>query len=284
MPSCLIRGADFHYELAGDAEPVLTLVHGGLAHSAVWRSQVPPLSLHARVLSLDLRGYGESGGADSGCTVAGWARDLIGLWDALELESSYLLGFSLGGMIAQEVALLAPERVAGLVLQSTSARLDEDARRAFMLRADVVEATGLAEELATHLQRAFSPRFLAEQPELVECYRREVARTDPAVLAASFRAVASFHRLDELPRISCPTLVLAGEEDQGGFARDALALRATIPNAALAILAGVGHTIHLEAPSTFTTMVRDFVDSRGTVQFERRGSFGEPLGEPGTAT
>lgn len=253
--------AALHHELHGEEGPWLTLVHGGLVHSGSWKRQVADLARWCRLLTYDLRGYGRSPSAPPAHGVGGHTADLLTLWDELGIESSAVLGFSLGGLIAQDVALSAPRRVGALVLVSTSGRLDDAARHAFLERAHSVDADGLGDELGAHVERAFSPGFREQQPEVVARYAGEIARADATVLADTFRAVATFDRLDELGEIGCPTLVLAGEHDEGMHSGHARELASRIPDATLVVVPGVGHTMHVEAPTTFNQIVADFVTS-----------------------
>ncbi len=234
----------------------LTLVHGGLVGAATWSRQAAALAPAARVLTYDLRGY--SNGDAPAATVAEHARDLIELWNACEIERGFIAGFSMGGLIAQEVALAEPERVAGLVLVSTAARVGDPARRAYLERAAEIDAHGLEPSLDALIDRTFSSGFRATQPELTARYRQQVASTSPRAITATFRAVARYDRLAEVGRIRCPVLVVAGDEDAAMGVPTAAELRDRIPGASLVVLRGAGHTIHIERPSTFAHLVSDF--------------------------
>lgn len=259
MPSVQASRQALYREFAGEREPWLTLVHGGLVDSVTWERQVAALSGVACVLTYDLRGYGRSPTPTTTPTIEDHACDLIELWDAVGVSRGFVAGFSLGGLIAQEVTLSAPGRVEGLMLASTAARLPIDVRRGYLERAAVVEAGGIEAELEAHLERAFSRRFHEQQPELIARYRSRVAATSREAIASSLRAVASFDRLDDLPAIRCPTLVIAGAEDHGMPVAGAARLVERMPSARLAVLRGVGHTVHVEAPSSFNHLVGDFL-------------------------
>jgi pimeloyl-ACP methyl ester carboxylesterase len=112
----------------------VTLVHGGLALSVTWDDQAARLSRVARVLTFDLRGFGESAWVGGEYGVAALARDLLGLHDALGIRRSIVVGFSLG-MVALEAALQAPGHVAALMLVGTAARMTEAASARFLARA-----------------------------------------------------------------------------------------------------------------------------------------------------
>jgi pimeloyl-ACP methyl ester carboxylesterase len=239
--------------------PWVTLVHGGLAGARSWRHATLALAAWARVLVYDLRGYGENAAAAAPRDVAAHAGDLLDVWRAAGIERSHLVGFSMGGMIAQQVALEAPARVDRLVLESTAARVDDATAAGFRERAAALDGPDGAATLDGHVARAFSPRFAEEQPEVVARYRREVAATDPAVAAHNFRAIADFDRARDLHRVEAPTLVLAGAEDPAMGGERAAELCAAIPGAASIVVPRLGHTLHVEAPSTFTYLLADFL-------------------------
>jgi 3-oxoadipate enol-lactonase len=237
--------------------PGLTLIHGGLVGAATWSRQAAVLAPVAQVLTYDLRGYDDD--APPASTVAEHARDLIALWDARGVERGFVVGFSMGGLIAQEIALAAPERVAGLVLASTAGRVGEPARSGYLERAAEIDAHGLEPSLDALLDRTFSRGFRERQPELTARYRRQVAATPPRAITATFRAVARHDRLSDLGAIDCPALVVAGDEDVAMGVASATELRDRLPEASLVVLRGAGHTLHLERPSTFAHLVSDFL-------------------------
>ena len=259
MSRARVTDTGLAHATSGDTGPWLTLIHGGLVASSTWRHPVRSLEDWARILTYDLRGYGESGPAPKAYTVAHHAEELLRLWDSVGIREGFIAGFSFGGLVAQEVALTAPERVTGLVLVSTTARLDEYARRAVLERASAVETAHGEVEVDDHLRRAFSPTFVDRQPEVVANYRRQILATPSKVVAQMLRALAEFDRADALQAIRCPTLVTAGEEDPGMGVESAREMVARIPHARLVVLAAHGHTIHVEAPSTFSHLIADFL-------------------------
>ena len=251
---------NLYYELHGQMSPWLTFVHGGLVDSRTWQQGLPSLAF-CRTLTYDLRGYGRSGKPEMDWDISDHARDLLGLWDELGIAQSILLGFSLGGFVSQETAVTAPERVSGLILVSTAARLDQAARAVFLARAAELAHGPIDVELAHHVRRAFSLKFRESQAEAVSDYANDIARNERHVIAHTFDSIASFDQLDQLSLITCPTLILVGEYDEGmhvGYARE---LAQRISGAKLVTVSGVGHTIHVEAPNVFYELVGEFVKS-----------------------
>jgi 3-oxoadipate enol-lactonase len=235
------------------------LIHGGLASSAAWGRGVDDLEREMRVVTYDLRGYGGEPDSSSAIGVEEHARDLVEVWDAAGVRKSYLAGFSFGGMIALELAITAPERVAGLVLVSTAAVVDDERRRTYLDRAAGIREGNGPAMLADHVGLAFSEGFRDAHPEALEDYRSHVLSNDPLAAAGTFEAVAGFDRVSDLASIRCPTLVVAGGEDAGMGPRTGRTMYDAIPGAQMVVLPGRGHTIHIESPVTFSHLITDFV-------------------------
>lgn len=253
-----------HHETHGDSGPWITLLHGGLAASPTWDRQVRDLSPNltdvARVLTLDLRGYGKSPRPeDDDFGIPSMARDVVALWDRLGIQASAVVGFSMGGFVAQALTLDHPSRVRALILVSTAAGLTPAGADAFARRADEIDRAGLARELDTHIANAFTDSFREQQPELLDQYTRHVAANDPEVVAASFRCLTEFDRSADLDRIDCPALVVCGELD-GQLGPDAAGpLADRIPAAERVTIPDVGHTLQVENPNAFNGVVMDFL-------------------------
>lgn len=261
MPFSTVRGVRLYYEQHGSLGSWLTLIHGGLVHSGSWQRQVSELASGCRVLTYDVRGYGRSERPPGGYTIPDFAQDLRALWDDLGIEQGFVLGFSMGGFVAQLAALQWPERVAGLILVSTAAGLDERAREAFRERAAVAEHSGLEQERSVHVQRAFSPRFRDSTPDFIAAYANEIVQNDRHAFAQTFRGLAGFESRERLGEIRCATLILAGELDEAIPPPAARELNERIPGSKLVLLPGIGHTIHIEDPATFNRLVSEFVTS-----------------------
>ncbi|HNO65923.1 MAG TPA: alpha/beta hydrolase, partial [Tepidiformaceae bacterium] len=123
MPYVPTRDIITYYEEAGSGRP-LVLIRGLGSDLQAWSLQVPELAKHFRVITYDNRGAGRTGAPDKPYTIAGMADDLAALLDALDIPTACILGYSMGGMIAQEFALKHPARVEKLILLGTSAGLD----------------------------------------------------------------------------------------------------------------------------------------------------------------
>lgn len=192
---------------------------------------------------------------------AAWAQALAAALDARGLGQVDLLGHSIGGMVAQEFALTYPERVRRLVLYATTP--------AFGGRDPAFAQQFLADRLAP-LQAGKTMRELGEQSiagmlgaTASDAARAEVveamASTPPEAYIATVTTLTSFNRIAELPRIACPTLLLAGERDPLAPVKTMQRMADAIPDARLAVLPQGGHLAHLEYPAEFAAAVRGFL-------------------------
>jgi pimeloyl-ACP methyl ester carboxylesterase len=231
-----------------------------------WGYQHAKLSAQYRVIAFDNRGSGRSETPDGTWTTRLMAEDTLGLMDQLGIESAHVLGVSLGGMIAQEVALAAPERVRSLQLYCTAARPD----RYMLALWDNLRAVraGLGREAA---QRAmalwlFGVTTFNERPEFVDMLLYAAsAQTYPQSDAGFMRqgdAVTTHDALDRLPSITCPTLVGVGDEDLLAPLRFSREIARAIPHAEIRTIARAGHALFWEQPAEFNTLCLTFLAKR----------------------
>ena len=251
-----------YYLEAGSGEPLLLIMGFGGDHTA-WALQMGALSACHRVIAFDNRGVGRTGAPDHRYTTAMMARDALGLLDALSIDRAHVIGVSMGGMIAQELALERPERVRSLHLGCTLARPD-----AYMLALNAAwreMRIGLGREatLRTLGLWLFSPVTYAERPDLVEALlQNALANPYPQSLAGFLRqgeAVASHNALDRLPAIRCPTLVSVAEDDILVPPRFSWEIVARIRGAELRVVPTAGHGYFLERPDVFNRLCLEFL-------------------------
>ena len=243
----------------GAGEP-LVLVAGLGAKGTSWRPFLETAARHFRVLTFDNRGSGRAPAASPSVAIRDFADDLLRLLDALGLERVRLVGRSMGGMIAQELVLRAPERVTRLVLVSTAARADAHLQRVFELWAELAER-GVPAELRHRaaLLWCLGARALAEEGAAAAYLQRKSRADRPRDYALQARACAAHDALDRLGGLGVPTLVVGGSDDRLTPPAHAEALARAIPAAELAIVHAAGHLPYLEAPSAFAAGVLEFL-------------------------
>ncbi|MBO0702612.1 MAG: alpha/beta fold hydrolase [Candidatus Dormibacteraeota bacterium] len=247
----------------GSGPPVLVLHGLGDDHRAL-RRLVPELSLRHRVIAPDLRGHGGTSLGHPEGTLAQLATDVVTLLDTLGLDQVDLVGFSLGGTIALQVALQAPERVGRLVGVATSSRVGRRALAWYEDRARVADS-GVA-ALRTALAEDMGTLFLPGSPLMSDHLRlREEATADPRGFANACRANLALGEapLDSaLPRITSPALLIAARQDPLCPPRAAEIVAAGIPGARLEVVDGTGHEIPVERPEALARHLLDFLDAR----------------------
>jgi 2-succinyl-6-hydroxy-2,4-cyclohexadiene-1-carboxylate synthase len=234
----------------------LVLLHGfGGTHRA-WDPVLPELDRERySALVPDLRGHGTKS-AVRPISFDGCVADVL----AAAPDEFVLCGYSLGGRVAQHVALAAPERVTRLVLVSTSGGIEDDAARA----ARVEEDQRFAADLETMTIEQYADRWMATplfdgtSPEAARWWRQDLLRNDPAALAAVLQAIgggAMPPLWDRLGALTMPVSVVVGERD-GKFVAWAERYRAVLPQAEVHVVGGAGHGLPREAPRELAALIQ----------------------------
>ncbi len=247
------------YEWHGAGEP-LVLVAGLGGKGTSWRPFLEQAARHYRVLCFDLPGSGRAPAAPEDATIKSFAAEALRLFAHLGLERFRLVGRSMGGMIAQEIALAAPWRVDRLVLVSTCGKSDPHLAEVFRLWARMAEL-GVPAEIR---HRSSMLWCLGAGALSDEASRRAylVARREgdrPVDYAVQARACASHDALDRLDSLRVPTLVVGGGDDRLTPPALAEQLAKAIPGAELEIVPDAGHLSYLETPETFQRIVLEFL-------------------------
>jgi pimeloyl-ACP methyl ester carboxylesterase len=256
-----------YYEIHGSGFPLI-LIRGLGSNADHWYSQTPAFSKQSKVIIFDNRGIGRSGGSKSHFDIPELAKDTVALMDAIEVPIAHILGLSLGGMIAQEVALSYPDRIRGLVLASAHC----GGKR--VVRVSDAGVSVMPEELYSNTrdrkQKAtemmFSKKTLAGAPEVVENYLDVSSRYPPSeeVLQKMRNSVQAYDSFERLPLIQAPTLVISGEDDILVAPENSRILAARIPGAQLEIIKEGGHQLLIEKPDESNRIIMDFlIESTG---------------------
>jgi pimeloyl-ACP methyl ester carboxylesterase len=260
-----VNGVNLRYEVTGQGPP-LCLIIGYRQHGAAWPQDfVSRLARHFTVLTFDNRGTGLSDKPTSGYAIDVMARDVVGLFDQLGWTTAHVLGFSMGGAIAQELAIGNPERVARLVLMATfpGGFLGMPAPWPVLRRLFDIEGLSPEEAARQVWPAIYSAAYLARHADAVEAQmRREIARPTPDYVAkAQSLAIRSFSSAFRLWQIQAPTLVATGTEDQVVPPANSRILASAIPGAQLALVPDLGHRAIWEAPEEISDIVTDFLTS-----------------------
>jgi 2-succinyl-6-hydroxy-2,4-cyclohexadiene-1-carboxylate synthase len=269
MSLIAVNGLHFNVEETGDGPPLL-LLHGFTGSIRSWGAHTPVLASVQRVIAVDLIGHGQSDAPED------WRRysmehcvaDLLALLDILDVADFDLLGYSMGGRVALQLAAAAPERIKRLIVESGSPGLEDAAEREARIAADeqlaqTIEGDGL-EAFVDLWERL--PLF-ASQVRLPADVRARVRAqrlaSEPRGLANSLRGMGTGRQTslwERLTSLQMPALLLAGALD-AKYCELARQMATRLPHAAVRTIAEVGHTTHLEQPDAFQQAVLNFLNS-----------------------
>ena len=238
------------WELHGRG-PTVALVHGFGLNRAMWQWQLPALTPRFSVLTYDLLGHGESAPPAGAPTLAMFSGQLLRLMDRCGVERAAVVGFSLGGMIARRFALDRPDRLSALAILNSPHDRSPAERDAVRARVRQTQEHGPSANVDSALERWFTPAFRAEAPEAIALVRKWITGNDPAVYPQIYRVLAEGDAeiAHGLERITCPTLVMTGEDDPGNTPAMSRAMAGLIPRARLVILPGLRHMALAESPA-----------------------------------
>ena len=257
MAQRTVNGARLFYEEQGAGETVL-LLHGIGSSGLDWEYQVPEFAKHYRVIVPDLRGFGRSEHRPP-FSVEQWAADAWALLDSLGVERCHLLGYSMGGAVAMQMALDQPRRIQRLVLSNTLPSLRPDGWRKRWLLVYRLLMMGLLgpQRLSDAVGWKLFPRD--DQRELRQrVAARNGAFNDRVTYLRAGRALVAWSVQDRMAQLTMPTLVLAAEQDYFSVADTEAFVRA-LPNARLKTFAGTRHGLPLEAPVDYNRTVLEFL-------------------------
>ncbi|MFE0751074.1 alpha/beta fold hydrolase [Gordonia sp. NPDC058843] len=258
IPVASDAGPVLDVEVFGEGEPLL-LIGGMSAHRGMWtEGLLDALTPHFSVATYDHRGIGTSSRAEGPFTIADLAADARGILDGLGWDSAHVLGTSMGGMIAQELALSVPDRVRSLVLGCTTAGGPGAIGSPGAVRlVEAISSRDAARVARTAFEVNLSPDFTARPGAFDLFVSMSTQRRVPsAVVAWQAGACAGHDTRDRIGSLTVPTAVIHGDVDEVIAVAEGERLADLIPHAALARWAGVGHMFWWERPEETAEVVR----------------------------
>lgn len=254
-----VANVTLNYRLDGHGPRPLVCIHGVGSSLDAWAEVVQHLKDQFTVLTFDLRGHGQSSRTPGRYEIDHLAGEALALAEHVGFTRFDLAGFSLGGLIAQRLALTHPDRLNRLVLLSTVAGRNTEERARVQARLAALQAGEPVAHYEASLARWLTEDFQQRNPEAVARLRQLNAANDPRCYAAAYRVLAESDFGDQLAQIRCPTLIATGAEDAGSNPRMAAFMHAHIAGSALKILPGLRHCILIEAPEQVASLMRDFL-------------------------
>ncbi len=252
-----VNGTSIHYEITGSGKTII-LTHGLGGNSQRWETLVPALSRHYRVLTWDVRGHGQSDKPEGDYSAKLFASDLAALLKKEQIRSAFVLGHSMGGIIALRFVLDFPELCSALIVSSSTAEVNTQATKYFQDLAATVMEKGM-DAIPTNPERNFSRSFIEKNPEAVAEFLKNRPVNDPGCYARSVLAISDYNYNKELANIHCPTLIMVGDQDVQANPGGSVKMSRLIPGSKLVIFKDCGHASYTEQPELFTRTVLDFL-------------------------
>jgi pimeloyl-ACP methyl ester carboxylesterase len=252
------RDGLINFKRKGSGQP-LVLIHGVGANLQSWDEVSEALQATFDIICLDLRGHGQSAPISAAYSVDHFASDVIAVMDEANVAKADLVGFSLGGLIAQRLSVGWPDRFNRVVLLSAVAGRTPEEREKVVARLDMIRQGGIETILGAAQDRWFTEDFARANPEAIEQRMAELRRVHLPSYLEAYRVFGQTELVDTLPSITHPTLVMTGEFDQGSNVRMAETMHRLIPNSELRILPGLKHSVLVESSPLIADHVREFL-------------------------
>ena len=264
MPFYKSTNTNIYYELHGSG-PVLLLVAGMASDSKSWQFILSDMIKHYRLIIFDNRGCGRTETDGKGFDIKDLAKDAFGLLDYLEYDKVHVLGHSMGGMIAQEMALMHPERIDKLVLASSSPQLSQKAKEILDdLYEKWLSGYDMADWFRIMFQWLFTKEALSNKKFMDAAIIFALAYPYPQTLEGfkgQVGAITGFDAVDRIRRIMHTTLIMSGQEDILIPPEESKALLNISGPTEFKLIEHAAHSIHAEQPIAFSDVVVEFLGS-----------------------
>ncbi|MFY0747410.1 alpha/beta fold hydrolase [Pseudomonas sp. NFX5] len=253
------EGCSLHYEEYGHGTPLI-LIHGLGSSSQDWELQVPALARHYRLIVVDVRGHGRSDKPRERYSIEGFTYDLVALIEHLDLPPAHVVGLSMGGMIAFQLAVDEPGRVKSLCIVNSAPQVKVRSAREYgwwVKRWTLARVLSLAT-----IGKALGERLFPKpgQADLRRKMAERWAKNDKRAYLASFDAIVGWSVQERLSRITCPTLVISADHDYTPVAQKENYVK-LLPDARLVVIEDSRHATPLDQPEVFNTTLLDFLET-----------------------
>ncbi len=240
------------------AETVV-LIHAVGHDLTYWDRQIEALSASYNVVAFDLPGHGLSATNSSDWSFAYAANVVAELITKVSGSPVHLVGISFGGMIAQVTVITRPELVRSLTLIGTAPSFPDEVRQGMRARAALVRSQGMTAVVESSLQRWFTQSTRERRPDITDRLTKTLLADDASTHAAIWDMISGLDLDDSLSEITCPTLVLVGEQDPSTPPAVASRLASKIRESSLVVIPEASHIVTVEAPEAVTTALLSFL-------------------------
>ena len=256
------EGCSLHYEEYGHGTPLI-LIHGLGSSSQDWELQIPVLARHYRLIVVDVRGHGRSDKPRERYSIRGFTFDLLALIEHLDLPPAHVVGLSMGGMIAFQLAVDEPSRVKSLCIVNSAPQVklrSADDYWQWFKRWSLARLLGM-DTIGRALGSKLFPK--PEQAALRQKMAERWAKNDKRAYLASFDAIVGWGVQERLSRVTCPTLVISAERDYTPVALKEAYVR-LLSDAHLVVIADSRHATPLDQPHRFNQTLLEFLTTVDT--------------------
>jgi len=257
MPKKLIRDININYEITSEGEPLL-FIHGLGSSLRDWEDQVPVFSKNFKVITLDLRGHGQTDKPKGPYSIAMFADDIAELIESIKVSPVHVVGISLGGAIGFNLAIDHPNITKSLTVVNMGASVPIKTfkeKQMFFLRIAIVKMMGMRKMGEVLAKRLF---IKPEQEELRERMATRWAENDKKAYLSSLKTLKNWSVLERLHEMKCPTLIISADEDYTPL-EVKKEYTALIPDAKLVVIEDARHAVSVEKPEEFNTILMDFL-------------------------
>lgn len=224
-----------------------------------WGPQFEAFACDRQVIAFDMPGHGQSDDLSSPPTFEIMAHTAASVIETLGGRPADVVGVSVGGMIAQTLALRRPDLVRSLSLVATLCTFSDQIRNTLRERARIARHEGMSRIADLSNERWFTPAFRERRPDMMERTRRSLLQQSGEFHASMWEMIAGLDLAAQVPAISCPTLVITGTADGNAPPAAAEAIAKAIPGATLQLMPEIGHFPPFEASDAFNTVLADFL-------------------------
>jgi 3-oxoadipate enol-lactonase len=257
-----VNGIQLYYEVHGDeGKPVILLLHGLGSSAQDWEAQIAPFSNDYRALIADMRGHGRSDKPPAAYTMRQFAADVVALLDMLNIDTVHVVGLSMGGMIAFQLAMDHPQRLRSMTIINSGPAVVPHTfqdRLNVWMRFWIVRYMGMRK-----IGETLAPRLFVDpdQEALRQTFIERWAANDPRAYQNALRAIVGWTVEDRISAINIPTLIVAADHDYTPVSAKE-AYIAKMPHATLKIIENAHHAVAIERPDVLNTVILDFIGSQ----------------------